>query len=303
VGTADLQWTEVVYDAVGNVLETKSRASVPYDVRHTWDDLNRQVRTEDATGRVTTRAHDEAGNLVCVRQMKGGVPFPHGGAAGLTVAGLQDLVCGTAPFPTRFTFNEVGRQTSLTDATGGTWRFVYDEAGNLVAKVDANGHLTTYVYDERNQRTSELQHLEAAPQPVPSRDETSPVYQYRPPNAGFTAGTLRTQWLADGNGALARLTDARGQVTTRVTGPLNRLESVTYSGPVARVAPSIESESYTYTGTGQLETVSELKRTTAGGLVTEVTTHGYDALERRHTTLRWTRRGSPPSTRTTPRTG
>lgn len=282
-GTTDKMETVSSYDAAGNVLATKSLrgTSADYDVRHSYDDLNRAVRTEDATGKVTTKAFDAAGNLECVKQMKGGVPFAHGGAAGLTVAQLRTQVCAGS-FVTQYAYDEEGKQTSLTDANGNTWGFVYDKVRNLVAKRDANGHLTTFEYDARSRRTTELQHLTA--QALPARDS---VPGYSAPDAAFTTGTLRTRWTYDGNGNVADEVDPKGQTRRHAYGVLNRLESVTYLGHVApRALPSIDSEAYTYTGTGQVLTVTEAK-TTAAGAVTEVTTHGYDALERRETTRRY----------------
>lgn len=93
-------------------------------------------------------------------------------------------------YVTRYTWDEVGKQTSVQDGNGSRWQFRYDKARNLVAKLDANAHLTTYRYDARNQRTEELQHL-GNNQTLPARDSL-PVYVA--PNAGFTTGTLRTQW-------------------------------------------------------------------------------------------------------------
>jgi RHS repeat-associated protein len=286
--TLDRMETVSTFDGVGNVRTTKSLrvTGVAFDVRSTYDDLNRAVRVEDATGRVTTKAYDEAGNLLCVRDFEGGSPLEDGAAKGLLVggdAGVTGLVCGDGAFVTSYTYDELGKQTALQDANHNSWHFVYDAARNLVARLDGDGHLTQYEYDARNRRTAEYQHLEEGT-PLPTRDAK---VAYAGPDAGFTSGMLRTRWGYDGDGHLADETDPKGQVKHSVYGLAGRLKQVTYSGhALPRALPSIDSVAFTYTGNGEAWTVTESK-TTSGGPVTEVTTHGYDALERRASTQRY----------------
>lgn len=82
-GTAAASTTTFKYDVVGNRTETKSArvTEVAYDVRETYDDLNRPVRSKDALDNVTTRAFDEAGNNLCEKRPlgnAGGAAFGHG---------------------------------------------------------------------------------------------------------------------------------------------------------------------------------------------------------------------------------
>jgi len=75
------------YDAAGNRLETKGpRGTWAYDLRESYDDLDRPVRSEDALGNVTTRAFDGAGNKLCEKRPLGGSPLLRGAAGGFTAA-------------------------------------------------------------------------------------------------------------------------------------------------------------------------------------------------------------------------
>ncbi|MDX2014722.1 MAG: RHS repeat protein, partial [Myxococcaceae bacterium] len=255
---ADREESVFTHDGVGNVLTVKSRrvTGSPWDVRSTYDGLNREVRTETpprigvATSDVTSKAYDAAGNLLCVRRPQAGGHQVHGWAAGKTVDEVAAVACGAPgaqPFVTKYTWDEVGKQTSVQDGNGSTWAFRYDAARNLVAKLDANQHLTTYGYDARNQRVVELQHL-ANGQTLPPRSAAIPYANH---NTAFTSGTLRTQWTYDGNGQLEDEVDAKGQLTHHEYGVLKRLERVVYSGHVApRALPSMDSVTYTYRGEG-----------------------------------------------------
>ncbi len=306
-----------VYDNVGNLLEAKSLRStgVSYDVRTTYDDLNRAVRVEDAVHNVTSKAYDAAGNLVCVKGPKGAGHAAHGWASGKSLDEVRNVACGQTnsdAFVTRYTWDELGKQTSVTDPNGSQWRFLYDANRNLVPKLDANQHLTRYRFDARNQRTEELQYL-ANSQALPSSRASLPTYVS--PSIDFTSGTLRTSWSYDANGQLEDEVDPKGQTKHHEYGLLKRLKQVTYSGHVEpRAYPSMESIAYTYRPEGEVETCTEVKAISSsatgsadggtgggsaggsgGGLaaggppqtVSEVTRHFYDVLERRVGTERY----------------
>ncbi len=151
-GTVVAATTAYRYDAAGNRTETKGpRGSWPFDVRESYDDLDRPVRTEVPTTEagapyaVTTRAFDGGGNKLCEKRPLGGDPLP-GGAAGLTLAQVESSVCQGEQV-TRYGYDELSKLVSVVDAQGGEHSFVYDAVRNLVAKQDANGNLTTYGYD------------------------------------------------------------------------------------------------------------------------------------------------------------
>ncbi|MHB8876881.1 MAG: RHS repeat-associated core domain-containing protein [Myxococcaceae bacterium] len=275
--------TRFKYDAAGNRLESKSLrvTGVAYDSRDSYDDLNRSVRTEDANGSVTTRAFDEAGNLLCEKRPLGGAPFAHGPVSGTTVDTLKSTIC-TPGYLTTFAYDEEGKFLSVTDAQGGLTSYVYDEARSLVAKQDAKLHLTTYEYDELHRRTAEHQHL--SEQTVRFGRGTGALPAAAAPNAAFTSGALTWTKAYDDNGNVAWAVDAKGQRADYVYGLLDRLGSVTYSGHAApRPALSLSSEAYGYDENGSLASVQLSKL----GAAIEYTTRTFDILDRLETENRY----------------
>ncbi|MBZ4417857.1 RHS repeat-associated core domain-containing protein [Myxococcus sp. RHSTA-1-4] len=273
VGTAEAARTTSKYDAVGNVLEVKGArvTGVAYDVRHTYDDLNRAVRSEDAVGNVTTRAFDASGNKECEKRPLGGATLGHGAAAGLDVEAVRAHAC-EGNFVTRYAYDEEGRLLSVTDALGGVHSFVYDVQRNLVAKQDANGNLTTYAHDALNRRTDEHQHLDAHTRLTPQQRGSVPGAE------GANTLTWKTGYDEEGN--VARREDAEGQVTLQEYGLLNRLEARTYLlHKQPRELPSVEGEEYGYDGNGNVTSVVETKQA-ATGTVVETTVRTYDGVDR-----------------------
>lgn len=268
------------YDAVGNVLEVKNArvTGVAYDVRNTYDDLNRAVRSEDALGHVTTRAFDAAGNKECEKRPLGGATLAHGAAAGLDLAAVRAHAC-TGAFVTKYAYDEEGTLLSVTDALEGVHSFVYDARRNLVAKQDANNHLTTYTYDDLDRRTDEYQHLDSHARLTPQQRNNVP--------GGENGNTLHWHVGYDDEGNVASRQDAEGQLTVESHGVLNRLELRTYlSHKQPREMPSVDSEEYVYDGNGNVETVVETKQALSATVV-EATVRTFDALDRLDNELRY----------------
>lgn len=280
LGTAEAARATSKYDAVGNVLEVKSarETGVAYDVRHTYDDLNRAVRSEDALGHVTSRAFDAAGNKECEKRPLGGVTLAHGAAGGLDVAAVKSHAC-TGGFVTRYAYDEEGKLLSVEDALEGVHSFVYDAQRNLVAKQDANGNLTTYAYDDVNRRTDEYQHLDAHARLTPQQRGSVPGSE--------GANTLHWHTGYDAEGNVSSRQDAEGQLTLETHGVLHRLETRTYlSHKQPRELPSVDSEEYDYDGNGNVTSVVETKQALAGTVV-ETTVRTFDGLDRLKEELRY----------------
>ncbi|WP_224365459.1 RHS repeat-associated core domain-containing protein [Hyalangium versicolor] len=284
-GTQDEATTTHTYDAVGNLISTLGprNPGKPYTNRWTYDDLNRQVRSEDALERVTASAYDAAGNLLCVKRPLGHPTLGHGQATGLTVEQLRNQVC-TGTHVTRYTYDEVGKLTDTIDALDGHYSFVYDATRNLVAKQDANGNLSTFEFDELGHRTAEHVHLDAHRRQTAVDRASVPLFE---PGAEplFDKGTLTWRSTYDANGNLETFTDAKGQKTISVYGILNRLDSRTYSNhALPRAYPSIEAQSFTYDENGNLTDIIETKRTDVSTMVQQHTGHTYDKLDRLEST-------------------
>lgn len=280
LGTAEAARTTSKYDAVGNVLEVKSArvTGVAYDVRHTYDDLNRAVRSEDSLGHVTTRAFDAAGNKECEKRPLGGATLAHNAAGGLDVAAVKSHACA-GDFVTHYSYDEEGKLLSVEDALEGVYSFVYDAQRNLVAKQDANGNLTTYAYDALNRRTDEYQHLDAHARLTSQQRGSVPGAE--------GANTLHWHVGYDDEGNVSSRQDAEGQLTLEMHGLLNRLETRTYlSHKQPRELPSVDSEEYEYDGNGNVTSVVEAKQAATGPVV-ETTVRTFDGLDRLKEELRY----------------
>ncbi len=272
--------TQHSYDVVGNRVSTLGPRDPgkPYTTRWTYDDLNRQVRSEDALEHVTVSAYDATGNLLCVKRPLGNPTLAHGAAAGLSVAALQAQAC-TGTHVTRYAYDEVGKLTDVIDALEGHYSFVYDATRNLVAKQDANGNLSTFEYDALGHRIHEYVHLDKHPRLTAADRNTVPLFEPGAETLG-EVGTLTWQSNYDDNGNLHTFTDAKGQITTSDYGLLDRLETRTYSNhALPRELPSVESESFTYDENGNLKSVTQTKLTD-DGTVQQTTKHEYDKLDR-----------------------
>jgi RHS repeat-associated protein len=287
VGMAVAAATTFKHDRVGNVIETKGPrvTGKPFDVRLSYDDRNRGVRSEDALGNVTTSAFDGAGNKICEKLPLGGDPIGAGGASGRSAAEIEGLACG-GDHVTRWSYDEASKLLSVQDAAGGEYTFVYDEARNLVAKQDANGNLTTYAYDVLDRRTDEWQHLDPHTR-VHARTEVPRGDGERPADPVHETGSLHWHVSLDANGNPQSTTDPKGLVTTAQYGVLNRLGHVTYDRPLLVAYPLVRGVTYVYDGNGNRDLVTEEKETAAGVVVQEMTDPTYDSLDRLSTERRY----------------
>jgi YD repeat-containing protein len=237
------------------------RTSSAFDLRETYDALNRTVRSEDALGNVTTRAYDQAGNKLCEVRPLGMPALQDGKAGGLDVNGIIGQVCPAGSrYTTRWQYDEVNKLIGSTDALGGTYAFVYDRVRNLVAKLNPNQGLLTYEFDALNRRTYERQHFDR--HASISRDsvpgEETPV----DPVAGSGTASWHTEYDADGNPW--RVTDPKHQVTVSTYEVGNRLKRQEFSSPFARELPALNSIDYAYDGNGNLTGRTRRRRRVRG---------------------------------------
>ncbi|WP_342373837.1 DUF6531 domain-containing protein [Myxococcus stipitatus] len=280
LGTAEAARSSSKYDAVGNVLEVKSArvTGVAYDMRNTYDDLNRAVRSEDALGHVTTRAFDATGNKECEKRPLGGATLAHNAASGLTIAAVKAHAC-PGGFVTRYAYDEEGKLLSVEDALEGVHSFVYDAQRNLVAKQDANGNLTTYAHDALGRRTDEYQHVDAHARLTPQQRGSVPGAE----------GTNTLHWHTgyDDEGNVSSRQDAEGQMTLETRGVLHRLETRSFlNHKQPRELPSVDGEEFEYDGNGNVTSVVQTKLG-ASGTVVENTVRTFDGLDRLKVELRY----------------
>jgi RHS repeat-associated protein len=205
-------------------------------------------------------------------------------AAGNRTQALSPDPDGAGPLPRLaidFTYDDVGRLETVTNAKGKLTRYVYnaanerikeiapnlsevraeyDSRGNLSAKVDQLGKHTTYGYDDANRRTSTV---DPRGNEIPA-DPTAFRWTY-----GY-----------DPNGNLTSVTspdpDAAGPVTPSVTqygyDALNRRTTVT--DPLQHVTSHVLDDN------GNVTQLSRPDPDGAGPLLPSVTQYAYDALNR-----------------------
>ncbi|WP_242393891.1 RHS repeat-associated core domain-containing protein [Anaeromyxobacter oryzisoli] len=287
-GTTAAAATTYTYDKAGNRLTTKGpRGAWAFDLRESYDDLNRGVRSEDALGNVTTRAFDGAGNKVCEKRPLGGDALGVDGARGMSLEAVQGAAC-TGGYVTRWAYEEESKLASVTDANGSVYTFVYDESRNLLSKQDGNGSLTTYAYDALNRRTDEWQHRDRHERLV-TRAAVSAVHGEDPAPADDPAaerGTLHWSGTYDENGNPRTQTDPRLLVTTYTYGLLDRRERTEYQANVPVELPYTSAITEEWNGNGAVEHRREEKHT-AAGVVTETTDRVFDGLDRLRSETRY----------------
>jgi len=198
-------------------------------------------------------------------------------------------------FSTTYSYDVLGRQISSTDALGRTTRFIYDELGRLVetqyadgtstmatydnlgrrvAATDQEGKITSYEYDAAGRLTDVVQLLEqSSNNPIEVRTEygynelgnliwTEDAKDHRTQFEYDLLGRRigvelpegqRSSTVYDAVGNVASTTDFNGDTTTYTYDEQNRLILEQFSDDT--------TISYTYTGNGLRETVTDSRGT------------------------------------------
>ncbi|MFZ6721382.1 carbohydrate-binding protein [Undibacterium sp. Ji49W] len=194
---AESYLTEFTYDANGNLLKstryaTKVTGSVHpdtlvSDIRPVSDAQDKvSVQAFDALNRVTTAINSEgtkklfqydvAGNLVKVTEAAdssdmraGNQRFDQFGRLTASLSGYgssllaaaqsqQEIEAIWAQYGTSYTYDGVGRRTSVTDPNGNTTLFYYDRSGNLTHTINALGEVQERQFDGLNRLTATIKY-------------------------------------------------------------------------------------------------------------------------------------------------
>ena len=196
-----------------------------------------QFITTDATGAIT-RAGDASGTLHYSY-------FSHGGVRAVSFQPSS----GPARELMSATYDEYGRQTSLTDIDAGTTYYEYDALGQLVWQMTANGDETSLTYNPLGQVTSRSMR-EGIVTYVYGSSNTNGEFRNRIKTVNGFAGTSTT-YLYDDRGLLSqRIENNGGQHTTSYTyTPDGHLQKVVY--------PSGVEIRYEYNPRGYLESIRQ----------------------------------------------
>ena len=123
--------THTSYDAAGNV--QSSTDAMGNTTSYEYDALGRVVNTTSPDGSVTHTEYNSAGQTVSTTRN-------YDAGRGQNDGNIYNLV-------TSYTYDELGRQKTVTDTLGNTTTYNYDAAGRIHSVTDAMGRTTTYEYD------------------------------------------------------------------------------------------------------------------------------------------------------------
>jgi len=281
--------TEIVYDAIGQVTETRQYARVietsglsataaPADIgariaadaandrisRQTYDAAGRAQYSVDPLGYVTLASYDGLGQVLATTQYALAIPATTANTAAAVAAAVR-------PHPgdrtQARTYDAAGHVLTSTDAMGFTESWTYNSLGEKTTYTNANGAVWRYAYDRAGRMV-----LEVAPEVeltavTPGEDGRLQVDEA---NSGL--GSVVTTMTYDAFGNLASRTEAAGRPEERTTryvyDALGRQVKVIYP-PVGVYDPAAEDIT-TNGASGEAVRVDSVQT-----LYTETT---YDAL-------------------------
>ena len=228
------------YDELDRV--TASIDELGNRTEYEYDAAGRQTLVSDAEGNETTYTYDDSGNLLTETDSNGHTtkykydeldrPIEiifHDGTSTTTTydqLGREIATTDQEGKTTQYEYDPLGKLTAVIDAAEQRTEYTYDLAGNLVQIKNANNNITRYEYDALNRRTATI---------LPLGQRSTTVY--------------------DAVGNVTSLTNFNGETIEYEYDRLNRLTSKQFLDDT--------SIDYTYTLTGQIETVTDLQGTTS----------------------------------------
>lgn len=156
-----IRWTTTAYDGASRPTSVQAPDStttyISYTTELDTDGVRKHFKTtNDANNRRTQHVSDVFGRLVRVNEFNGVGAYTLYATTVYTYNPL-DLLTGvqmangqnTTNNVTTISYNSLGRKTSMSDATMGTWTYDYFKGnGNLKTQTDAKGQTITFQYDK-----------------------------------------------------------------------------------------------------------------------------------------------------------
>ncbi|MCP3996209.1 MAG: hypothetical protein GY722_14285, partial [bacterium] len=236
----DSKYTANRYDGAGRIIEFENTRR--YVMKYFYDAAGRRTKTVGARGGVFDFEYDPAGNKTAVvdaNRHRTEFEYDDAGRRVRTIfPDLTDRHVG---------YDLLGRRTSETDPAGKTTQLRYDKLGRLVKVIDALLQDTDYVYDELGNRTQQI-------------DANDHVTRYEYDALGRT-----TRRILPGDGKYEVMTyysDGTLKSHTDFGGVTRTFEYDTNRRLTRRAYSDGSDVTFTYTPTGQRETVTDSRGTT-----------------------------------------
>ncbi len=236
--------TRITYDAGGQVVAAAD--ALGNQTTFAYNPRGQQVSVTDSLGNVTSYGYDAAGSMTAMTDAKGIVTAYEYDALGRLTAVIENYSTPQLPdyetnvrtaytydangnrltikdangHISNFTYDELNRLVSESDALGNTWAYEYDRLGNQIAMIDANGQFTQYVYDD----AGELTNVD-----YPGSDiDVSFAYDAGGRRTSMVDGMGTTAWTYDDLNRPTAITDPFNQTVRYAYDPAGNRTSLTY---------------------------------------------------------------------------
>lgn len=211
--------TTYTYDAYGNI--TSKTDPLGNTTLYTYITGTNLLATEtNPLGVVTNYEYDANGNIVKLVRDYGGF---------------------TESVET-FTYNSLGKRTSMTDPLGTVTHYQYDSNGNMTIGPDHYGNRKTYTYDQRGNLLSEIDE---------KGNKVSYTYDLLDSLTSVTDALGKvTTFQYDANGNMVSATYPNGSINTFTYDAYNRL--------IQKTDPLGNKKSYTYNANDRVTTITDV---------------------------------------------
>ena len=295
--------TTYVYDGDGNLTSTSD--PLGHTTSYGYDAYGQRTSVTNALNQTTSYSYDSLGRLVDTTEPNGRVSHNIYNTAGYLLQSIQNYDSNKSQnedsqynITTTYTYDLMGRQTSVTDTYGHTTTYEYDANGQVVSTTDPDGNETTNTYNAMGQIVSSTDAMGRTT--GYEYDELGRLVETTDP-AGHTTGSEYNP-----DGTLAANIDAGGHRTTYGYDDLKRIIRTNDAGGyithttydnAGNVASSTDAEgnttTYTYDALGRQikqtfedDSFTETFYDDAGNRIQSIdamgnaTTYAYDELNR-----------------------
>lgn len=277
-----------VYDKTGNL--TSSTDTAGRVETHTYDTANRRTSTTDAAGRKTTISYNRSGQVTARTDSSGArttYTYDKAGRVLSTTSARGNAVGGDPKkHTTKYGYDKVGNQTSVTDPAGRTTKTVYDAAYRAISVTDPLGNVTMTAYDKAGNTTTTTDALgkttsytyDAAGRLTAVKDPNGKTLTYTYDTDGnrtseTTPLGFKTTYTYDADGRRTSRTEPRGNAAGATPAQFTWHTAYDTAGNVtSETDPLGNKTTQTYNALGNLTSLTD----TQG----KKTTYGYDALNR-----------------------